>query len=94
MQRSRLDAGLVQRAGQRVGAVLGAGEDQHLMQAARLEQMQSRSFFCSRLHSMTRWVTVSAAVLRGATSTETGWCSRPLASSRISGEKVAENIRF
>ena len=45
----------------------------------------------------TRWAlcaTSSDAVLRGATSTSAGLSSRPCASERISGEKVAENSRF
>ena len=45
MDGSRLDAGLVQGPGQRIGAVLGAGKHQHLMQAARLEQMLEQILF-------------------------------------------------
>ena len=42
----------------------------------------------------THCFTVVAAALRGVTEISTGSLTRPLASSRISSEKVAENIRF
>jgi hypothetical protein len=85
---------LVEVFGELVGAVLGAGEHQHLEPLVLLDQ-EGEQF---ALHLLRAQVHRLGDQLGGGVAAghldEAGLCSRPSARALISSEKVAENSRF
>ena len=72
VDRGGVDAVLDQLLGEAVRAVLGAGEDQRLVDPAGADEVRSRSRLRSRSTGMTSCSTSSAVVLRGVTWTRAG----------------------
>ena len=90
-----MDTTCNQMLDQFVGAVLGAGEYQHLRQLRVLDQMGKQTDACGRGRPDALFASITSAVeLRRATSIIAGVFSKPSASALISSEKVAENSRF
>ena len=65
----RLDAVVLELLGEPVGAVLGAREDERLVDPAGLDQMAQQLALALRSTGMTTCVTSSVAVFRGVTWT-------------------------
>ncbi len=76
-----------------VGAVLGAGEDQHAVDRLAAQQLRQQRGLGGAVDQITRWSMRSTVVAAGVTATRTGSFSMELASSVISRGMVAEKNR-